>query len=171
MNAKQWLQTGLAVAAWAAVAAGAGAATLEECVRTGLTASPSLEAMRHRLAAAEALQGQARSARWPQVSTSASYTGTDNAPQAFFMTLNQRAFTPSMDFTEPGDVDQLRFEAGVKHRLWDGQRGPAIAMADAGRAAADGHHQRAALERADLREVGRSEGGIVRLARPGPAIR
>lgn len=105
-----------------ALAGAAHALTVEECIETALDANPDLQAVGHRLAAAEALAQQADAAYYPWLGASLSYARTDNAPQAFMMLLNQRVVSPQSDFNQPGDVENVRGEAAVRYRLYDGGR-------------------------------------------------
>ena len=81
------------------------ALTLEQCVRTALEFSPDLHAAAARVEAARAMVQQAESARYPQLALSAAYSRTDNPPQAFFMSLNQRQASMMGDFNNPDDTD------------------------------------------------------------------
>ncbi len=124
---------------WHGSPAGAAPASLDDCIRAALAGNSGLEAARERVAVAEAQMAQARSAWLPRAGVSAGYTLTDNAPQAFMMTLNQRRLNmtdPGMDFNHPGDTDNLRLSAGAQYRLYDPARSGRIGMAREGAAAA-----------------------------------
>ncbi len=117
----------LAVAAALAAALLGGAAravTLDACIRTALEANPDAQAAEARIAAAREAVRQAKSAWYPTVTLASTIARTDNAPQAFFMQLNQRSASMQSDFNHPGDVDNWRNSVGAKVRLLDaGQRG------------------------------------------------
>lgn len=102
----------------------AQAVTLDVCIRTALEANPDAQAAEARIAAAQEAVRQATSAYFPTVTLSSTIARTDNAPQAFFMQLNQRVASMQSDFNHPGDVDNWRNSVGAKARLLDaGQRG------------------------------------------------
>jgi len=123
------------------------AVTLDDCIRTAMAKNPDARAAVHRVNAAGAMLRQAKSAWYPRVGLSASYTRTDNPPQAFMMELNQRTLNmadPSFNPNQPQDTENIRLSAGVKYRLYDGgQRERRIDMARLGEAASD--EQRKAL--------------------------
>ncbi len=97
--------------------------TLEACVREALGQSPDIESAGARLGAAREAVDAARSAYFPSATVSSALTRTDNAPQAFMMTLNQRALDMAhTDFNHPGGTDNLRLDLTVQMRLWDGGR-------------------------------------------------
>jgi outer membrane protein len=108
---------------------------LDEWVRLSLDQNPSVRAMTHRVAAADAVRRQARSAWMPRFDAGAAYTITDNAPQAFMMKLNQRQLDmslPGFDFNNPDDTDNISLSLGVRYRLYDGARSARILGADLG---------------------------------------
>ncbi len=110
-------------------------ASLNECVQQALENNPDTEAADARIAAARAAGRQARSGWWPLLSLSANYARTDNPPQAFMMSLNQRALNmmaPTFNPNAPDDTDNTRLNLGVKYRLLDfGARAAGVAGADA----------------------------------------
>ena len=120
------------LAAYAAMllAAHAGPVTLDQCLRAAREQSPDLRAAAGRVQAAAAGLQEARSAWYPQLKTSAIYSRTDNPPQAFMMTLNQRTLTMDGDFNQPDDTENLRLSAGLAYRLLDlGVRSAGVAQA------------------------------------------
>lgn len=97
--------------------------TLKDCVDAALVSNPGIQASAQRVEAARKMIGQARSAFYPQVYVSGNYTTTDNAPQAFMMSLNQRKLdmrAPEFDPNWPGDTDNIRFSVGAEFRVFDG---------------------------------------------------
>lgn len=123
---------GLAVAASAAEPV-----TMEKCVRTALAASPDIQSASHRLEAARAAITEAASAWYPQLGANGTYGRTDNPPQAFFMSLNQRIASMQKDFNNPADTENMRASVTAKWLLLDGgQRSSSQKMASAGAAAA-----------------------------------
>ncbi len=106
--------------------------SVDAYIRTALSENPSTQAAQFRVAASRAALKQARSAYYPRLSAGASYTMTDNPPQAFMMELNQRQLNmASLDFNpnEPGDTENVRLSLALKYRLYDGQRGANNGMA------------------------------------------
>jgi len=109
--------------------------TLEAVVRAALDHNPDVAAAEERVAAARAAIRQARSAWWPMIGVSAQHARTDNPPQAFMMSLNQRALdmrSPAFDPNEPDDTGNTRLSLGLKWRLLDfGRREAGIEAAEA----------------------------------------
>jgi outer membrane protein len=118
-------------------------AALDSYIREALAVNPGAQAAWHRVEAARAALKQARSAYYPRLSAAASYTMTDNPPQAFMMDLNQRRLdmaSPTFDPNNPDDTENVRVSLALKYRLYDGQRGARTGMARLGeRVAACGH--------------------------------
>lgn len=113
--------------------------SLEDCIQAALADNPGLEAVQQRQQAAESVARQARALYYPTLAGSATYARTDNAPQAFMMTLNQRSLSMESDFNNPDDADNLRFALGANYLLYDGGRrqmgsAGADALSEAGRA-------------------------------------
>lgn len=101
-------------------------ATLDGLVEAALRTNPGMQAMQHRVRASDAAWRKARASYWPQLSGSVGYQVTDNAPQAFMMTLNQRQLDmtdPSFDFNDPGYTDNLNFGVKAGYVLFNPQRG------------------------------------------------
>ena len=99
--------------------------TLDECLKTGLVSSPDIKAASSRLEAAKAGVKSAESAYYPWVTVSSMLARTDNPPQAFMMSLNQRMLNmadPTFDPNNPKDTDNLRASIGLQYRLIDGGR-------------------------------------------------
>lgn len=104
------------------VFAGEGGMTLDRCIRTALEASPDLQGAEARVEAARAAVGEARSAYYPQLTLGATWTRTDNPPQAFFMQLNQRTASLDRNFNQPADTENIRGSVGAQWRVFDGGR-------------------------------------------------
>jgi outer membrane protein len=124
MKTLRWITTLAVLAAGALPAAPAQAVplTLKDCLEAALSGSPDLQSVEARLQAARAASRQAAAAYYPMVNLSSSWTRTDNPPQAFFMSLNQRQASLQSDFNQPDDTDNLRGSVGVQWRLFDGGR-------------------------------------------------
>ena len=111
--------------------------TLEAAVKEALARSPDAELAAQRLAAAQAVRMQAAAADWPQLSLKSSYMQTDNPMAAFGAILGQRAFSPTIDFNHPGQVDNFNMTAVASYNIYSGGRATASkAAAKAGAEAA-----------------------------------
>jgi outer membrane protein len=107
------------------VAPAARAVTLAEAVQAALENSPTLQAAESRIDSAQAMLRQAKSYYYPSIGLAANYGISDNPPQAFMMTLNQRSLNmmdPAFDPNNPDDTDNLRGSIGAQWRLFDLQR-------------------------------------------------
>ncbi len=107
----------------AALAGPAPAITLEDCIQTALRENPDMAAAAQRIAAAQAALRQAEAGYYPWLSLNGAYLRTDNPPQAFMMTLNQRQLNmmaPDFDPNDPKDTDNIRWSIAGKYRLFDG---------------------------------------------------
>ena len=134
----RWMSLALATA-WLAVPA-ARAVTLDDAVRTALGNSPTLQAAESRIDSAQAMLRQAKSYYYPSIGLAATYALSDNPPQAFMMTLNQRSLNmqdPAFDPNNPDDTDNLRGSVVAQWRLFDRQRDAGRNMARYGAAASD----------------------------------
>ncbi|MEI7881720.1 MAG: TolC family protein [bacterium] len=96
--------------------------TLERCIQTALEASPDVQSANARLSASSAAVKEASSAYYPQVGLSGSWTRTDNPPQAFFMSLNQRRASLQKDFNHPDDTENVRGSVAAQWRVFDSGR-------------------------------------------------
>jgi len=96
--------------------------TAEEAVRFALHNSPESGIARQRIEAAKAAISLQKAALYPTLSINSEYSQTDNAMYSFGNILNQGAFSPTIDFNNPGRTDTL--DAGVRfnYRLYDGGR-------------------------------------------------
>jgi outer membrane protein TolC len=108
---------------WTGTTVSSTAVTLEECIRTALDNNPDIQAGMARIQAAKSMIRQARSAYYPRLYVSGTYSMTDNPPQAFMMELNQKDLDmrdPSFDPNDPDATDNLRFSVGLHYRLYNG---------------------------------------------------
>jgi len=101
---------------------GAEAWTLERAIGHALTNSPDARIAQRRIAAARGGMDQANAALWPQLQLQSGYTRTDNPMLAFGNILNQRAFSPSLDFNDVPDVDNLNVRGVLTMPLYTGGR-------------------------------------------------
>ena len=66
---------------------------------------------------------QAQSAYYPRLYLSGAYSMTDNPPQAFMMSLNQKDLDMAQQGFDPNDpdhTDNVRLSVGLKYRIYDG---------------------------------------------------
>ena len=94
--------------------------TLERALRHALTNSPDARLAQQRVAAAQAGLEQAKAVFWPHVQLQSSYAGTDNPMLVFGSILNQRAFSPGLDFNRVPDVDNLNVKGLLTVPLYSG---------------------------------------------------
>ena len=116
----------------------ARAVTLDEAVQAALENSPTLQAAESRIDSAQAMLRQAKSYYYPSIGLAANYGISDNPPQAFMMTLNQRSLNmqdPAFDPNNPDDTDNVRGCIGAQWRIFDRQRDAGKNMARYGAAA------------------------------------
>jgi outer membrane protein len=113
----------------------ASGASVDTYIREALAGNPGARAAWFRVASARAALKQARSAYYPRLAAGASYTVTDNPPQAFMMDLNQRRLdmtAPGFNPNEPETTENLRLSLKLNYRLYDGKRGASTAIAKLG---------------------------------------
>ena len=113
----------------------ARAVTLDEAVQAALENSPTLQAAENRIDSAQAMLRQAKSYYYPSIGLSATYAVSDNPPQAFMMSLNQRNLNmqdPAFDPNNPDDTENLRGSVTAQWRLFDLQRAAGKNMARSG---------------------------------------
>ncbi len=96
--------------------------TLDGCVMTALKANPDVKSAAARVNAAQAAVREASSAYYPSLGLAGNWVRTDNPPQAFFMSLNQRRASLEKDFNNPDDTENLRGSVVAQWRLLDGGR-------------------------------------------------
>ena len=97
----------LALGATALVASGAEPWTLERALGFALTNSPDARIAVQRVVAAQAGLEQANSAFWPRASFLSGYTRTDNPMLSFGNILNQRSYSPAINFNDVPGTDNL----------------------------------------------------------------
>lgn len=105
--------------------------TLPRAVEYAQEHSPDARIAEARVRAARGLLEQARADFWPRVQLQSSYTYTDNPMLVFGSILNQKAFSPALDFNRVPDTDNLNVQGVVTAPLYAGGR------IRAGRAAAE----------------------------------
>lgn len=120
----------LAWLAWTASALAAEPWTLERALTLALTNSPDTRLAQQRIRAAQAGLEQANAAVWPRLQFQSGYTRTDNPMYSFGNILNQRAFSPTIDFNNVPETDDLNVRGLLTAPLYTG------GALSAGRAAA-----------------------------------
>ncbi len=103
--------------------------TLDKALARALAHSPDAVIAEHRIAAARAGLEQANSAFYPRLQAQAGYMWTNNPVTVFGAILNQKAFTPDLNFNDVPDVDNFNMKGAVQWYLYNGGRN--LANADA----------------------------------------
>ncbi|MBI5686660.1 MAG: TolC family protein [Verrucomicrobia bacterium] len=115
------MRTHFLVAMLCCVAAGAAEPwTLERALEFALAGNPDARLAQQRIVAAQAGLEQANAAFWPRLQMQSSYTRTDNPMMAFGSILNQRDFSPGMDFNNVPDVDDYNVKSLLTVPLYAG---------------------------------------------------
>lgn len=96
--------------------------TLERAIGFALTNSPDARIAAHRLAASQAVIEQANSAFWPRLRFESGYTATDLPMNSFGNILNQRAYSPSINFNDVPATDNLNVRGVLTMPLYTGGR-------------------------------------------------
>jgi len=137
---KTALAAGMVLSAAGLPVSGAGeiAPTLSQCISMALKVNPDVRSASARLEAARAAIQEVSSAYYPQLGLSGSWTRTDNPPQAFFMSLNQRRASLQNDFNNPDAIENARGSIVAQWRVYDsGRREADRQVAKMGSQAAD----------------------------------
>lgn len=100
----------------------ASAWTLRAALTAARNHSPEADIAAARLERAQAMVEQTGAGNLPQVTLRAGYTQTNNPMMAFGSILNQGAFTPDIDFNDPGQVDNLNLTGTIAYNLYSGGR-------------------------------------------------
>jgi outer membrane protein TolC len=149
------LVAGLAVLVPALQARAAEPWTLERAIQHALTNSPEARIAEQRIASAQASLRQAQAAFSPQVQLQSSYLRTDNPMLVFGSILNQRSFSPTLNFNDVPDLDNADFRGVATVPLYAGGRN--AAGRDVARAGAQAaRHNREAVQNALAYEVAKS---------------
>lgn len=104
------------------VQAFAGEWTLQAAIEHALSHSPDALMARHKVQAAEAGVQQANAAFFPQLIAQSAYTRTNNPANVFMSVLNQRAFSPTLDFNDVPDADNINVNGTAQLMLFNGGR-------------------------------------------------
>ena len=117
--------------------------TLDRALEYALGHSPDARIAQHRIAAARAGLDQANAAFWPQLQFQSGYSRTDQPASVFGSVLNQRAFSPSLNFNDVPDIDQLNLRGSITVPLYNGGRNLAARNSAEAQAAAARHQAEA----------------------------
>lgn len=96
--------------------------TLESAIVHALTNSPDTRIAEQRVAVARAGVRQAEAAFQPRAELQSSYTRTDHPGSVFGAALNQRSFSPGLNFNAVPDADNLNVRGVVSVPLYTGGR-------------------------------------------------
>jgi outer membrane protein len=129
--------------------------TLERALDRALQSNPDAHLAQQRIVAAQAGLEQANAAFWPRIQLQSSYTGTDNPMLAFGSILNQRAYSPTLNFNDVPTVDDLNARGLLTVPLYAGGRNVANRKAASANAEA-ARHDNAAVQNALGYEVTRA---------------
>jgi outer membrane protein TolC len=111
--------------------------TVRAAVNYAIHNNPDSTIASHRLAAAQADIVREKATFYPQLDFSSRYSQTDNPMYSFGNILNQGAFSPDIDFNDPGRTDDLNTAVRLSYRLYNGGSDQAgVAAAEAGEEAA-----------------------------------
>jgi outer membrane protein TolC len=94
--------------------------TVREAVAFALRNNPDTMIAKQRLGGARAAVDLARVGYYPRFDIGAEYAQTDNPMYSFGNILNQGVFSPEINFNDPGRTDNLRLEAKLLYRFYNG---------------------------------------------------
>lgn len=106
--------------------------TLRRALEYAAANNPDVRMAQQRIAAASANLEQANSAFWPRAQIQSSYSRTDNPMMAFGNILNQRAFSPSLNFNNVPETDEINVRGLITAPLYAG--GKSVAERNAAKA-------------------------------------
>ncbi len=122
--------------------------TLERALDYALTHNPDARIAQQRIAAAQAGLEQANSTFWPRLQVQSGYTRTDNPMAAFGSILNQRSYSPSLNFNDVPGTDDLNAQGMITVPLYAGGRN--VAGRQAAKATTEAAKQESAAIRNEL---------------------
>jgi outer membrane protein len=96
--------------------------TLERALGFAQTNSPDARIAAQRIVAAQAGVEQANSAFWPRLTFQSGYTRTDSPMLGFGNILNQRSYSPAINFNDVPDTDSLNVRGVLAVPLYTGGR-------------------------------------------------
>jgi outer membrane protein len=99
-----------------------GALTVDRAIAEALAASPQLDQMANRVAAAREQVKLTEAAFYPRLILSSDYSRTDNPVYALMAIINQRRLEPSTNFNNPGEQSNLSTQLQAQWSVFDGGR-------------------------------------------------
>jgi outer membrane protein TolC len=96
--------------------------TIDRAIAETLAASPQLDQMANRVAAAREQVKLAEAAFYPRLVLSSDYSRTDNPVYALMAIINQRRLDPSTNFNDPGEQSNLSTQLQAQWTAFDGGR-------------------------------------------------
>ena len=96
--------------------------TLERSINYALSHNPDAQIAQQRIAVAQAGLDQANAAFWPRMQVQSGYMRTDNPMMVFGSILNQRAYSPSLNFNNVPDTDNFNARGIITVPLYAGGR-------------------------------------------------
>jgi outer membrane protein len=99
-----------------------GVLTVDRAIAEALAASPQLDQMANRVAAAREQVKLAEAAFYPSLLLSSDYTRTDNPVYAMMAIINQRRLSPSTNFNNPGAQSNISTQLQAQWSVFDGGR-------------------------------------------------
>ncbi len=99
-----------------------GVLTVDRAIAEALAASPQLDQMANRVAAAREQVKLAEAAFYPRLVLSSDYTRTDNPVYAMMAIINQRRLDPATNFNDPGAQTNLSTQLQAQWSVFDGGR-------------------------------------------------
>ncbi len=98
----------------------AGSLTVDRAIEEALRVSPELEQIQHRIGAAAEQVSQAEASFYPRLVLSEDFNVTDNAVYALMDIINQRRFTPVINFNNPGQEQDVASRVQAEWVLFQG---------------------------------------------------
>ncbi len=96
--------------------------TVSNAVRFALRNNPDSRMGQSRIEAAQAAIDMEKSSFYPRVDLNSGYDQTNNPMYSFGNILNQGAFTPTINFNNPGRTDNLNMGVRLGYRFFNGGR-------------------------------------------------
>ncbi|MBU0675782.1 MAG: TolC family protein [Proteobacteria bacterium] len=96
--------------------------TAREAVLFTLRNNPDSTIAKYKIDAADSAITMQKAAFYPHLALSSRYGQTDNPMYSFGNILNQGAFSPSIDFNDPGRTDDFNVAVKLSYRLYNGGR-------------------------------------------------
>lgn len=96
--------------------------TLERALAYVQERSPDARIARQRVATARASLEEANAVFWPRLQFQSGYMRTDNPMLTFGSILNQRAYSPGLDFNNVPDIDNLNLKGTLTAPVYTGGR-------------------------------------------------